>query len=81
MIEFLLAGGSEVDDVDLRAMQQMRTEGCVDWMGFHEAIARETDALLGRSASVRVLDEGVFAKSVPSEVERARDGLGGRNAG
>jgi len=38
---------SEVNEVDHQAMQHLLTEGCVDWGGFSEAIAREVDALLG----------------------------------
>ena len=38
---------SEVNAVDHQAMQHMLTEGVVDWVGFGEQIARETDALLG----------------------------------
>ena len=53
---------SEVNAVDHQAMQHLLTEGCVDWAGFSDAIARDTDALLGGPASVLLIDESGFSK-------------------
>ncbi len=53
---------SEVNEVDHQAMQHMLTEGAVDWAGFGEQIARETDALLGGPDAVLIFDESGFAK-------------------
>lgn len=53
---------SEVNEVDHQAMQHMLTEAAVDWDGFGEPIAQETDALLGGSESVLLIDESAFAK-------------------
>ena len=38
---------SKVNEVNRQAMPHMLTEGAVDWTGFSEQIARETDTLLG----------------------------------
>lgn len=39
----------EINEVDHQAMQHMLTSGAIDWNGFGEQIARETDVLLGDS--------------------------------
>ncbi len=51
-----------VNDVDHQAVQHMLTEGCGDWAGFSDAIARETDALLGGPASVPLIHESGLSK-------------------
>lgn len=53
---------SEVNEVDHQAMQYMLTDAEVDWDGFGNQIAQETDALLGGADSVLLLDESAFAK-------------------
>ncbi len=63
---------SEVNQVDHQAMQHMLTEGAVDWDGFGEQIARETDALLGGTESVLIFDESGFAKKGHSSAGVAR---------
>jgi SRSO17 transposase len=63
---------SEVNEVDHQAMQHMLTEGCVDWGGFGEQIARETDALLGGPESVLIFDESAFAKKGKASAGVAR---------
>lgn len=63
---------SEVNEVDHQAMQHMLTEAVVDWDGFGDQIARETDALLGGSESVLIFDESGFAKKGQSSAGVAR---------
>ncbi len=63
---------SEVNEVDHQAMQHMLTDGVVDWDGFGEQIARETDALLGGSDAVLIFDESGFAKKGTSSAGVAR---------
>lgn len=63
---------SEVNDVDHQAMQHLLTAGCVDWAGFRDTIARETDALLGGSASVLLIDESGFSKKGEASAGVAR---------
>jgi SRSO17 transposase len=53
---------SEVNATDHQAMQHLRTEAAVDWKGLGDALALETDALLGGVSSVLLLDESAFAK-------------------
>jgi hypothetical protein len=52
---------SEVNDVDPQAMQHMLTEGCADWQGLGQQIAREANGLLGGSDAVLIFDESGFA--------------------
>ena len=63
---------SEVNEIDHQAMQHMLTEGCVNWDGFGEQVARETDALLGGSESVLIFDESAFAKKGKASAGVAR---------
>lgn len=63
---------SEVNAVDHQAMQHMLTEGAVDWDGFSEQIAQETDAVLGSSQSVLLIDESAFAKKGEASAGVAR---------
>ena len=63
---------SEVNEVDHQAMQYMLTEGAVDWTGFSEQIALETDALLGSDESVLIFDESAFDKKGMSSAGVAR---------
>lgn len=63
---------SEVNEVDHQSMQHMLTDGVVDWNGFGEQIARETDTLLGSSESVLIFDESGFAKKGKSSAGVAR---------
>ena len=63
---------SEVNAVDHQAMQHMLTEGAVDWDGFGDQIAQETDALLGGAESVLVIDESAFAKKGEASAGVAR---------
>jgi len=63
---------SEVNEVDHQAMQHMLTEGCVNWDGFGEQVARETDALLGGPESVLIFDESAFAKKGKASAGVAR---------
>lgn len=63
---------SEVNEVDHQAMQHMLTEGAVDWKGFSDQIARETDSQLGGTDSVLVIDESGFAKKGNSSAGVAR---------
>ncbi|MCP5245567.1 MAG: transposase [Burkholderiales bacterium] len=52
----------EVNEVDHQAMQHMLTSDAIDWNGFGEQIAIETDALLGGSAAVLIIDESAFCE-------------------
>ena len=63
---------SEVNEVDHQAMQHLLTEGCVDWGGFSEAIARDVDALLGGPSSVLLIDESGFSKKGEASAGVAR---------
>ena len=63
---------SEVNEVDHQAMQHMLTEGVADWAGFGEQIALETDALLGGSDAVLILDESGFTKKGEASAGVAR---------
>lgn len=63
---------SEVNDVDHQAMQHLLTEGRVDWQGFVQQMAVETDALLGGPESVLIFDESGFAKKGASSAGVAR---------
>jgi SRSO17 transposase len=58
--------------VDHQAMQHMLTEGVADWAGFGEQVASETDALLGGSDAVLILDESGFAKKGEASAGVAR---------
>ena len=71
---------SEVNQVDHQAMQHMLTEARVDWEGFRAKIAQDTDALLGGSDSVLLLDESAFAKKgrCSAGVERQWNGRLGK---
>lgn len=53
---------SEVNEVDHQTLQYLLTDAEVDWDGFGDQIAKETDALLGGSDSVFLIDESAFAK-------------------
>ncbi len=63
---------SEVNEVDHQAMQHMLTEGRVDWQGFGQQIALETDALLGGPEAVLLFDESGFAKKGEASAGVAR---------
>lgn len=63
---------SAVNAVDHQAMPPMLTEGAIDWDGFCDQIAPETDAVLGSSQSVLVIDESAFAKKGASSAGVAR---------
>ena len=63
---------SEVNAVDHQAMQHLLTEGAVDWDGFADQIAQETDAVLGGSQSVLLIDESAFAKKGEASAGVAR---------
>lgn len=63
---------SEVNAVDHHAMQHLLTEGAVDWDGFCNRIAQDTDALLGGADSVLLIDESAFAKKGASSAGVAR---------
>ncbi len=63
---------NEVNEVDHQTMQHMLTEAVVDWDGFGDQIARDTDALVGGSESVLIFDEGGFAKKGQSSAGVAR---------
>lgn len=63
---------SEVNAVDHQAMQHMLTEGAVDWDGFCDQIAQETDAVLGSAQSVLLIDESAFAKKGEASAGVAR---------
>ena len=62
----------EVNEVDHQAMQHMLASGAIDWHGFGEQIATETDALLGGSAAVLIIDESAFAKKGESSAGVSR---------
>ncbi|MCP5245120.1 MAG: IS701 family transposase [Burkholderiales bacterium] len=62
----------EVNEVDHQAMQHMLTSRAIDWNGFGEQIASETDALLGGSAAVLIIDESAFAKKGESSAGVSR---------
>ena len=62
----------EVNEVDHQAMQHMLTSDAIDWNGFGEQIAIETDALLGGSAAVLIIDESAFAKKGESSAGVSR---------
>ncbi len=53
-------------------MQHMLTEGAVDWDGFGNQIAQETNALLGSPESVLLFDESDFGKKGKSSAGVAR---------
>lgn len=63
---------SEVNEVDHQAMQHMLTEGVVDWAGFADQLALETNALLGGPESVLIFDESAFAKKGEASTGVAR---------
>ena len=63
---------SEVNEVEHQSMQHMLTEGVVDWTGFGEQIARETDTLLRSSESVLIFDESGLSKKGKSSAGVAR---------
>lgn len=63
---------SEVNEVDHQAMQHMLTEGVVDWAGFADQLAFETNALLGGPESVLIFDESAFAKKGEASAGVAR---------
>lgn len=50
----------------------MLTEGAIDWDGFCDQIAQDTDALLGGAESVLVIDESAFAKKGEASAGVAR---------
>lgn len=68
----------EVNKVDHQAMQHMLTSSAIDWNGFGEQIARETDALLGGMEAILIIDESGFAKKgeASAGVARQRGRLG-----
>jgi hypothetical protein len=53
---------SEDFGYDHQSMQQMLTEGCVDWQGFSRQIAHEANALLVGTEAVLIFDESGFAR-------------------
>ncbi len=63
---------SEVNEVNHQSMQHMLTEAAVDWTGFGEQIALETDALLGGPESVLLFDESGFDKKGQASADVAR---------
>ena len=63
---------SEVNDVDPQAMQHMLTEGCADWQGLGQQIAREANGLLGGNDAVLIFDESGFAKKGEASAGVAR---------
>lgn len=62
----------EANATDHQAMQHMLTEASVDWNGLGDALAKETDALLGGASSVLILDESAIAKKGDSSAGVAR---------
>lgn len=62
----------EVNKVDHQAMQHMLTSSAIDWNGFGEQIARETDALLGGMEAILIIDESGFAKKGEASAGVAR---------
>ena len=52
----------EVNEVDHQAMQHMLTSNAIDWVGFRNQIAYETNALLGGTEAILIIDESGFAK-------------------
>ena len=52
----------EANATNHQALQHMLTEASVDWAGLGDALARETDDLLGGVSSVLILDESAIAK-------------------
>lgn len=62
----------EVNEVDRQAMQPMLTSGAIDWNEFGEQIARETDALLGGSETILIIDQSAFAKKGQSSAAVSR---------
>ncbi|SEQ95292.1 DDE superfamily endonuclease [Nitrosomonas sp. Nm51] len=62
----------EVNEVGHQAMQHMLTSETIDWHGFGEQTACETDALLGGSAAVLIIDESAFAKKGESSAGVSR---------
>ena len=63
---------SEVNEVDHQTMQHMLTEGVVDWAGFSDQLAVESNALLGGAESVLIFDESGFAKKGAASAGVAR---------
>ncbi|MGH8475388.1 MAG: transposase [Methylococcales bacterium] len=57
-----------------QALRPMLTEGVVDWAGFGDQLARETNAWLGGPESVLILDESAFAKKGAASAGVARQG-------
>ena len=62
---------SEVNKVDHQAMQHKLTQGAVDWSGFSDLLALETNALLVGAESVLIFDECAFAKKTPRSLTLA----------
>ncbi len=62
----------EVNEVNYQGMQYMLTSAAIDWNGFGEQIARETDALLGGSEGILILGESGFAKKGKASAGVAR---------
>ncbi|MEQ6342378.1 MAG: transposase [Gammaproteobacteria bacterium] len=50
----------------------MLTEASVDWEGLGDALAKETDDLLGGESSVLILDESAIANKGESSAGVAR---------
>lgn len=50
----------EVNEVDHQAMQHMLTSNAIDWVGFRNQIAYETNALLGGTEAILIIDESGF---------------------
>lgn len=63
---------SEVNATNHQTMQHMLTEATVNWRGLGDALAVESDALLGGEQSVLLLDESAFAKKGESSAGVAR---------
>lgn len=53
---------SEVNSTNHQAMQHLLTQASVDWQGLGDAVATETDALLGGDDSLLLIDESAFCK-------------------
>lgn len=62
----------EVSKFDHQAMQHMLTSGAIDWYGFGKQIAHETNALLGGSDAVLIIDESACAKKGAASAGVAR---------
>jgi hypothetical protein len=66
-----------MSEVDHQAMQHMLTSSAIDWNGFGERIARETDALLGGLEAILIIDESGFARKGEASAGFPGNGMGG----